>query len=238
MLLLSEGTLFFWNVYHASNENSKDTLVGNVNDWMLEIDPRSREPSIFPQQLTAPPLTSISASTTAVSKSMSINGNPTTAERESIPEKELVGAFGDNNLDNGEERAALGSSNKEIGGVNIYLHCYNHFTDLLQSRLVAISIETPFTDVSTEPVMRPQKRKRPASPVSSSEMSDKPIEPSYIEAWADIGNKGDQAREYDGDQEGETDDAPLSEKGAPGNISNSRTTTQVRRRTCTTHVDG
>jgi hypothetical protein len=48
-----------------------------------------------------------------------------------------------------------------------------------------------------------------------------------IEAWADIRNKEDQ--EYDGDQEGETDNAPLSEKGTAADI---RTTTQVRRRTC------
>jgi hypothetical protein len=121
MLLLSEGTLFFWNLYHASNGNSKDTLVGKVNNWMVEINPRSWEPSISLQQLTAPPPTSASASTTGVSKSTSISGNHAVAKRESVPEEELVGAFGDNDLDDGEERAALISSNnlKEIGGVNI-----------------------------------------------------------------------------------------------------------------------
>jgi hypothetical protein len=61
--------------------------------------------------------------------------------------------------------------------------------------------------------MRPPKRKQSVSSVTSSKMSD---EFNEIKAWADIRNEEDQ--EYDGDQEGETDNAPLSEKGTAADI--------------------
>ncbi|KAF8130396.1 hypothetical protein EV363DRAFT_1296971 [Boletus edulis] len=119
MLVLSEGTLFFWNVYHASsNKNSKDSLTGKVKDWMVTVKPDSQKPRISLRQSNTPPPTSISASTTTASnlKSMSIGSNPSTAERESIPEEELVGGFGNDDLDDGEECAALASSTREAGG--------------------------------------------------------------------------------------------------------------------------
>lgn len=109
-----------------------------------------------------------------------------------------------------------------------------------QSRLVAISAETPFNNVATiEPRTRPLKRKR-SSPVTSSEMSDEPSQ--VIKAWEDAGDEGSQ--EYEGDQEGGSDDhavtdnTPLSETEKPVDVSDSRTTTQVSCHTGWTRVDG
>lgn len=130
MLLLSEGTLFFWDVYHALIENSKDELLGKVNDWRVAIKSHSRTPSISPQQPNTPPPTSTSQCTTTVDKSTHVSSTSTAAEKESTLEEDLVGAFGDDEMDDDEEQAALASSSKEIEAVRIYLNYHDDFLDL------------------------------------------------------------------------------------------------------------
>lgn len=65
-----------------------------------------------------------SASTTAVSdlKNTSVSNNTTVADEECVPEAELVGGFGADDLEHGEERAALASVSKDPEAVGVRPH--------------------------------------------------------------------------------------------------------------------
>ena len=128
MLLLTEVTLFFCNLLlsHTSDNESRNNLLSKVQNWAVSVDgpsmssqTHSRGPSAVGSHASSHPRplpSSLLIGTTAASsKNVSVNSEPTNLGRQGVPNKELVGGFGNDDLDDSEERAALARISSTTG---------------------------------------------------------------------------------------------------------------------------
>ena len=108
MLLLSEATLFFWNIPRSDGSKTKNELVSRITKWRGSV--ATGEP--IKGHIRTSSGSSTLANQFVVVKARKTTVSDDTPQTQDAPAENLVGGFGDE-VDDSQERAALGQGTEK-----------------------------------------------------------------------------------------------------------------------------